>query len=221
MTKQINDAAIERQAGQLQLADMALRGGLVGLGIAKLEEARDAGASKQAVNPGLLDEYCRIGQPDRALDLTSGENDDPNLSTGAGTSAYRNGMVSYLIGNSQVAAYRWERTAIPQVQGEQLQIGLMAGVSAIRGEVKGATSGFLNLPGKVNNQANWEFDLGMCLLESGQSPELVAEHLTRALTLTSDLPFRPIIAYYLQKLGKPVPPLSPSAATATATVKDP
>ncbi len=205
VTKQQEDFALERQPGPLDLANMALQAGLVGQAITKLEEAQLAGTNPQAVNPRLLDQYCRIGQPDRALDLISGENDDPNLSTGAGTSAYRNGMVSYLIGNSQVAAFRWQRTAIPQVQSEQLGMGLTAGVSVTRGDIKAATNAFLELPNKVNNQASWEFDLGMCLLEGGQSPDLAAEHLSRCLTLVPDLALRPLIAYYLEKLDKPVP----------------
>jgi hypothetical protein len=33
-----------------------------------------------------------------------------------------------------------------------------------------------------------------------------AEHFTKALTLAPDMMYRPIAAYYLEKLGKPVPP---------------
>jgi hypothetical protein len=38
-------------------------------------------------------------------------------------------------------------------------------------------------------------------------PEDAATHFTKALTLTPELPTRLIAAYYLGKMGKPVPPL--------------
>ena len=46
----------------------------------------------------------------------------------------------------------------------------------------------------------------MCELEAGL-PTDAGEHFTNALTWAPDLPLRPIAAYYLQKLGKPVPEL--------------
>ena len=48
------------------------------------------------------------------------------------------------------------------------------------------------------------------MLESG-SPDGAAEYFTRALKLVPDLTVRPIIAYYLEKLGKPVPELPKKA----------
>jgi len=45
----------------------------------------------------------------------------------------------------------------------------------------------------------------MCQLEAG-SPDDAAEHFTKALTLFPELQFRPIAAYYLERMGKPVPP---------------
>jgi hypothetical protein len=55
----------------------------------------------------------------------------------------------------------------------------------------------------------------MCELEAGL-PVDAAEHFTNALTWAPDLPIRPIAAYYLEKLGKPVPELSAKSTTATA-----
>ena len=81
----------------------------------------------------------------------------------------------------------------------------MAGQSLIRGQALQATNTFLALPSSLSQQAMWEFDLAMCQLEGGL-PDAAAEHFTKALTLDPDLPTRPIAEYYLQKIGKPVPP---------------
>ena len=72
---------------------------------------------------------------------------------------------------------------------------------------------FLALPSTLTQQASWEFDLAMCDLEAGM-PEDAATHFTQALTLAPELGVRPIAAYYLEKLGKPVPALKPNTATA-------
>ena len=66
----------------------------------------------------------------------------------------------------------------------------------------------------------------MCQLEAGM-PEDAAAHFTKALTLAPDLPVRPIAAYYLEKMGKPVPPVpkrtlgtgKPGTASSSATPK--
>ena len=53
------------------------------------------------------------------------------------------------------------------------------------------------------------------MLEAGQ-PEAAAEALTTALELDPDSPLRPLLAYYLEQMGKPVPPPTeqqPEAAT--------
>lgn len=72
----------------------------------------------------------------------------------------------------------------------------------------------MTIPGTLSEQATWEFDLAMCELESG-TPNNAAEHFTRALTLVPGLQVRPIAAYYLEKIGKPVPP-PPSTTVETA-----
>ncbi len=75
----------------------------------------------------------------------------------------------------------------------------------MRGEAQGATSTFLTFPTKTNTEASWEFELALCRLEAG-TPGLAAEPFTEALKLTPNLSTRPVVAYYLEKLGKPVPP---------------
>ncbi len=76
-----------------------------------------------------------------------------------------------------------------------------------RGEAVHATDLFLTVPGTLAKQASWEFDLAMCELEAGL-PADAAEHFANALTWAPDLAVRPIAAYYLEKMGKPVPELT-------------
>ena len=65
-------------------------------------------------------------------------------------------------------------------------------------------------------QASLEYEAALCLLEGGQ-PQPAAEHFTQALTLEPKLTVRPVAAYYLEKLGKPVPPAA-GAETESAGV---
>ena len=75
----------------------------------------------------------------------------------------------------------------------------------MRGDALQTTNAFLALPTSLNQQAAWLYDLGMCQLEAGMPLDAV-ESLTKALTLAPGLAVRPIAAYYLEKMGQPVPP---------------
>ena len=86
----------------------------------------------------------------------------------------------------------------------------------LRGQAKSATALFLEIPGKIGLQASWQYELGICELEAGK-PEQAAAAFTEALTLAPDIAVRPVAAYYLEKLGKPVPP--PRDATVPDTKK--
>jgi tetratricopeptide (TPR) repeat protein len=214
----ISDMTIDQQAGPYQRASVALGQGMIGLAIRELEEAEQSGLSQSGIKPMLLDLYCQTGRPDRAIELLGGASiDDPTLSDGPGTSAYRNGLVSLLIGNYQNAADCWGSNAILQIQSFATNQSLVAGLSNLRGELKLATASLLELPSKIGNESAWENDLGMALLEGGINPDQAAVHLTNSLTLQPNNPNRAVIAYYLEKLGKPVPPLKPDDATTPAT----
>ena len=102
------------------------------------------------------------------------------------------------------AATLWRDRAIPRVRFERSNRAIASGTVLTRGQVGQAVNTFLTLPGTLNQQASWEFDLAMCDLEAGL-PEDAAAHFTKALTLAPDLAIRPIAAYYLEKMSKPVP----------------
>lgn len=217
--KQIEDAlsdmALEQNAGPVEKAFQAIQMGAPGIAIHELEEADRTNLQPRIVKPQLLDLYCDTGQPDKALEmLTEGNTDDASLGTEPGTAAMRKARVYAQLGNYDVAAALWEGPAIQQLRFDRSFRSILQLQSILRGEVKPGMSMLLDIPKKVATQASWEFELGICRLESGvpdaspEHPEGAASHFTKALTLSPDLSTRPIIAYYLEMLGKTVPPTS-------------
>ncbi|WP_406699768.1 alanine-zipper protein [Singulisphaera sp. Ch08] len=210
--KQVQDSLTEmlaeQQASPINRADFAMGQGAPGLAIQELEEALQINVAVNTVKPLLIDLYCDTGQPEKALDIlaTSTTIDDPTLGTEPGTPAYRQGRVYFLLGNYSYASSLWKNYAIRQIRLERSFAALGAGASLLHGEAKPASTLFMSLPGKLTTQANWEYELALCELESGESTQ-AAEDFTSALTLLPTLPTRPIIAFYLEKLGQPVPPL--------------
>jgi tetratricopeptide (TPR) repeat protein len=203
---QLADRAIERQANPIDQANFALAQGAPGWAIQTLADANLSSMSPALVKPQLVDLYCHTGQPDKALELLAvGAIDDPNLGSQPGMSALRQGMVYFLLGNYSSAATLWQDRSIPRVRFDRSNRVLAAGAALVRGEAMQATNTFLALPGTLSTQAAWEYDLALCKLEGGL-PEEAGEHFTRALTMAPDLAVRPVAAYYLEKLGKPVPP---------------
>jgi len=199
------DLQVERQGGPIEKAYAARNQGAPGLAIGELEEANRGNMSPLIVKPQLVDLFCLTGQPDRAAELlSSGAGEDPNLGTEPGTSFMRQGQVYFLLGNYTTAAHLWQERAIPRLRFDRSTRAISMAQLISRGELTAATNISLMLPSLVNRQAYWEYELALCLLESG-SPEGAADYFTRASKLIPDLSVRPIIAYYLEKLGKPVP----------------
>ena len=206
------DLQVERQAGPVEKAYAARNQGAIGLAISELEEANRGNMSPLVVKPQLVDLYCLTGQPDRALELLSvGATEDPNLGTEPGSSFNRQGLVYLLLGNYATAEHLWHSRAIPRLRYDRSQRAMSMGQFITRGELTQATNASLVLPTLVNRQALWEYEVGLCMLESG-SLEGAGDTLAHTLKLVPDIAFRPIIAYYLQKLNKPVPEL-PSKTT--------
>ena len=213
--KQVEDnlveLQVERQAGPVEKAMAARNQGAPGLAIGELEEANRGNMSPLLVKPQLVDLFCFTGQPDRAVELLStGASEDPNLGTEPGTSFMRQGQVYCLLGNYTTAAHLWQERAIPRLRFDRSLRALTMAQLLTRGELTHATNISLILPTLVSRQAHWEYELALCLLESG-SPDRAAEYFTRALKLVPELSVRPIITYYLEKLGKPVPELPKKA----------
>ena len=210
---QMNDLAVERQLSPIQLADYALRQGTPGLALHELEEAERTGTNPTLVKPQLLDLYCETGQPDKAMEmLSTGTAEDPSFGDGPGVAATRQARAYFLLGNDDYAGTLWEKNAIPRLRYERTTRALSTGQTLTRGEVKAAVGSFLELPEKINLQASWEYEAGICRLEGG-TPDLAAEHFAKALELAPKAGSRPVAAYYLERLGKPVPAAPEPAAT--------
>ncbi|MBX6313188.1 MAG: hypothetical protein IRY99_09780, partial [Isosphaeraceae bacterium] len=216
----LRDLETEQQASPVQLAEEASRRGMPGLAIARLEDAEKLGVSPNQVKWRLVDLYCQTGQPDRSFDVVNLSNtEDPALLTGPGTAFQRQGLISFLIGDYDNAALLWER-AIFQIRMAQALESLQAARQLLAGQPRASAEQFQGLPNLVSLEASWEADLGFCLLESGH-PQAAGEHFTRALTLVPQLSIRPLLAYYLQRLGRPVPeapeapapPVAPSSSS--------
>jgi tetratricopeptide (TPR) repeat protein len=217
--KQVEDNLIdlqaERQAGPIEKAAFARSQGAPGLAMAELEEADRGNMGPAVVKPQLVDLYCDTGQPEKALDLISMvAGDDPNLGAEPGMSFMRQGRVYLLLGNYLSAASLWQERAIPRLRYDRSMRALSSAQGFGRGDLIGTVNGQQMVPTLLSRQALWDYELGQCLLESG-SPDRAAESFLRALKLVPEIAVRPIVAYYLEKMGQPVPPL-PKTGTATA-----
>jgi tetratricopeptide (TPR) repeat protein len=182
----------------------------------ELEEADRGNISPVIVKPQLIDLYCNTGQPDKALELISmAASEDPNLGSEPGMSFMRQGQVFELLGNYLSAASLWRERAIPRLRHDRSMRALSAAQAAGRGEMVPVVNTEEIIPALLSRQGYWEFELGLCLLESG-APDRAAEHFTKALEIVPDISTRPLIAYYLGKLGRPVPALPPKAEPTNA-----
>ncbi len=205
LEEKLEELSIEQSAGPVDQANYAGSQGGIGVAIAQLADAERQSLSPAVVKPRLVDLYCMTGQPDKALELLSGAIDDPNLGTEPGSGALRQGRVYFLLGNYLSAATLWQDRAIPRVRVERIRRALSGAGTIARGEAVSSTNDYMTIPSSLSDQASWEFDLAMCQLEAGM-PNDAAAHFTKALTLVPGLQVRPIAAYYLEKIGKPVPP---------------
>jgi tetratricopeptide (TPR) repeat protein len=213
----ISDYELEHSAGPIEKSVMALNQGNTGRAIAELAEAERNLDSTAIVKPRLVDLYCNTGQPEKAMELLAvGALEDPNLGAEPGSGAFRQGRVYFLLGNYLSAATLWHERAIPRARADRSGKVLSAATALTRGEALQTTNSYLTLPASLRQQATWLYDLGMCQLEAGL-PEEAAESLSKALTLSPDIGVRPIAAYYLEKLGKPVPAQTKSASIPATT----
>jgi tetratricopeptide (TPR) repeat protein len=216
----LDDVQIERSAGPVDMATVALARGGTGLAITQLADAERSSVSPAVIRPRLVDLYCNTGQPDRALELFAGVIDDPNLGTEPGAGAFRQGRVYFLLGNYLSAATLWQDRAIPRVRFDRSNRVLSAGSALTRGETVSSTDTFLALPSTLRQQASWAYELALCQLEAGM-PSEAAENFTNAITLAPALAVRPIAAYYLEKMGKPVPALPKRDIAPTTPARSP
>jgi tetratricopeptide (TPR) repeat protein len=204
----LSDLSVDQQQfGPMQRIEYALSNGTPGIAIREMEEAEDSGLAQGALRARLIDLYCQVGWPDKAFELlgTISNVEDPSLNTGPGTASYRQGLVYFLIGNYELSAALWRDRALPQLRSSEGLEALEAARSLLRGLPREASEQFQALPGRISTQAVWESELGFCLLEAGK-PSEAAEHFETALTIEPNFGARPLLEYYLEQLGRPIPP---------------
>jgi hypothetical protein len=220
----VMNITLENPASQiLERATVARQYGAFGLSIQELEEGLQSQINPALIKPRLLDLYCQVGDPVKALQLWTGGNyADPQLGDGVGTAALRQGRVFLLMGNYFSALTVWNRESIPAIRSDRSMGAIKGAQALLYGEPIVSESSYLRLPGEVSQQAEWEYRIGMASLEAGMPADEVAKHLTSSLELSPSNALRPVIAYYLKKLGKPVPPApeKPKPPTAAPTRPD-
>lgn len=219
---ELEQADLEGSLDPVQIAVAALQRGVALLAIQKLEDAEASGISLGSVKWRLVDLFCDIGQPDRALPYLDNIGEDPNLSTGPGTAAFRQGRVYFLLGNYRTAVELWDQIAIPQLKSARANNSMQAGLGMLRANPIGAVRSAMDVPAQVRQQAEWEYLVGLALLEGGE-PKYAATRFQAALRLNPDLVGRSIVEEYLRRIGADIParPASesekPKEAEATAS----
>ncbi len=204
-------ASAETNIDPIQRAQRALSAGFPGIALTELEDAEGQGVNADAVLGSLIDLYLRTGQPDKANERLIGRQvNDPALSNGPGTAAYRIAEVEILLGYYGDAVALMRDQAIPAIRytiasqvltaGRQVMVGQEA--PAIREILE--VSGLPGQSGLVETEAEWLAELGLCLLESGQPVE-AGKNFVKALEVDPKLPLRPLLEDYLKKLKVPIP----------------
>ena len=221
--QQIDTMTAENNLSALQRFEMAVGQGLDGMAIEELRAAESQGANPALVNGVLVDLYCATGQPDEAFPLIeTTPPGDPTFGTAPGIAAYRQGTVYFLLGYYDQAISYWGDTAITQLRQAQAFQALNSTQAILLGQPAAGTAGLMEIggspaaPGYLSTQAEWEAEIGLCMLEAGKIDDIkddrgavrvpgVATRFQNALRLKPDIPIRGLLEYYLQKLGAPLP----------------
>jgi hypothetical protein len=237
---QLSDFAAANSAGPVQQANLASQRGYPAMAIGFLLDAENAGFNLAQLRYALVDLYCQTGQPDKAFDLLEGTTaNDESLGLDGSSpglkmarAGYRNGLVNLLIGNYPIAASYWGVYTLPFIRSTESQQTISAAREMLRGQPVPALRAILEVsgtpeqPGLIDTYAEWETELGLCQLEAGMAldrldaagavvQEGAATRFLRALEIKPRSPLRPLLVYYLEKMGVDVPPLPPGEAPTT------
>ncbi|WP_158633423.1 tetratricopeptide repeat protein [Tautonia sociabilis] len=216
---QIEQAELEQQLPPDQLGSAAISEGLAETALGYLIDAERSGIGTASVRMQLVDLLCNIGRPDEAIEYLGG-GDEQGLSSGPGTAQFRQGRVYFLMGDYRTAAELWRSLALPQLQAARAEGAMQTATLMLTGQPMAAVQAALNVPAQLSQQAEWEYLLGICLLEGG-FPAEAGPHFRSSLELNPELQGRPIAAFYLEKLGLDVPPPPPSEEEGTPAEAEP
>ena len=197
----------------MQRAGMAMNAGFTGMAIRDLEEAENQGVPLDQLLNSLVSLYCRTGQPEKANEkLMNRPLDDPALYSGPGTPAYTHGLVNMLLGYYDNAVAFWRDNSLAQALMSEKNQGLAVARELLGGLPERAVNTTMDLtglpgkPGLIETEASWEFELGLCLLESGD-PDAAGKHFLKCLEYNPKIAVRALVEDYLKKLGVPIPPV--------------
>jgi tetratricopeptide (TPR) repeat protein len=195
-------------------ASIAENRGFPGLALQELEEAENQGVLIDKFLNMMVGLYCRTGQPEKANEkLQNRPLDDPALFFGgAGSPAYTHGLVNLLLGYYDNTVAFWRDKALVQAllseRSQKLAVAreILAGVPDRAVTTTLDLTGIPNRPGLIETEASWEFELALCLLESG-NPDEAGKRFLRALEFNPRISVRPLIEDYLSKskLNVPIP----------------
>ena len=209
---------------QVNRSDIARGQGFTGLAIQELEDAEDRGVPVERYLNMLVSLYVRSGQPEKANErLASRPVDEPALYNGPGTPSYTNGLVNLLLGFYDNTVSYWRDAALPQALQSEREQSFSIARTLLAGRPDEAVNTAMDLtglpskPGLIEIEASWEFELALCLLESGDSKG-AGQHFVKALEFNPQISVRALIEDYLKKLDVPIPPdpNAPPAAEAAA-----
>ena len=207
-------------------ANYLLSRGCPGLAIDKLTEASAFSAGGIDVSPRLAELYIRIGQagdPERGAER--------ELINMQGTGGLRPGakkemwsMVKLMQGDYGQARSLLE-DAIAETRHALAQDSLLGLTDQLR---NGALLNMVFAPATsiedADRQATLEFRLAMLQLEAGE-PKEAARHFKQALEVRDDIPYRPVIAFYLERITgeklEPLPEPAKDETTSPSTTDEP
>ncbi len=172
----------EQQAGPVQRAEYLISRNMLDRGMREFEEAESQNVGTARVKYRLLDLYCLSGRPDKALEQLGYLNlDDPALVTGPGTASYRHGLMNLLVGNYAKRRRRTGNGALPSRSAGSESADALESVRSMlqRRAARRGESPIQELPSRVRNQADWEFEEGLCQLEGGPALSKPSAHFAQ------------------------------------------
>jgi tetratricopeptide (TPR) repeat protein len=201
---ELEQAELEGQAQPEQIALAAVQNGAVGLAIQELEDAEASGIDLPNIKWRLVDLLCDTGQPDRALPYLDNIGNDPHLTTGPGTDSFRQARVYFLLGDYATASELWSKVSIPPLRATRTQGAIQSSLMLLHGDPMGGTRVAMDVPRQLAQQAEWEYILGLSLLEGGK-PREAGPRFQTALKLNPKLGGRAIAEEYLKRIGLEIP----------------
>ena len=165
----MNDLQVEQQIGPLQLAGFALEPGGSRAGHpASWKRPSGPAPTRPSSSRSCSTSTATPASPRRRSRCSAAapSTTRPSAPSPASRRCGRDASTSCW-GTPSMRATLWEKHAIPRLRFERSSRALGSTQALLKGEVKGATSLFLEIPEKIRVQATWEFEAGPLPARSG------------------------------------------------------